>query len=215
MRDYRTDICPADSNRIGYVILPMPPSFEDLEWMRRSAEKHKTNLVLLSGMDWNNDMTPWPAPSVFSCERNFEGRADTFLQVLLKDVIPSVESVLQRNNMERSLIGLSLSGLFSLWASCHTDAFSSIASISGSLWYDGFIEWLMWHVPYIAYAYLLLGDREKNTRNPRMAVVEEKTEIACRILQEKGVDTFYELESGTHFSPYLPRLEKAFNHLFV
>ena len=57
---------------------------------------------------------------------------------------------------------------------------------------------------------LLLGDREKNSKEKRMAMVEERTTLAADILKTQchGKVTF-ELVEGTHFSPILPRIERA------
>lgn len=210
----RTDICEADGNQICYIILPMQPSLADLEWMKEYAKKFSVCLVILSGIDWNNDMTPWPAPALRSGESGFEGRAEAFLQTLLNDVITATENDLKRYDIRRTLIGVSLSGLFSLWAGCRTDAFSMTASISGSFWYDGFTDWLMQQTPFFDRAFLLLGDKEKKARNPRMAVVEEQTQRVNEIFHGKGIECTFELDSGTHFSPFLPRLERALRHLF-
>ena len=39
-------------------------------------------LIGVSGADWNDDFTPWPAPAVFRGRADFGGRADAFLQRL-------------------------------------------------------------------------------------------------------------------------------------
>lgn len=39
-------------------------SYEPLddEWLGMAAELYGMNLAVISGMDWDNDLTPWPAP---------------------------------------------------------------------------------------------------------------------------------------------------------
>lgn len=206
-KGYRIDICHSDADKVGYIIMPMPPTTEDLEEMERLAREYAINLIVLSGVNWNKDMTPWPASGIRPRKGNFDGGAEDFLQTLLNEVIPSIEGKQMEYVGTRILIGLSLSGLFALWAGCHTDAFAMVASVSGSLWYDGFTEWLSGQSPAYRHAFLLLGDKEKKTRNPRMAVVEERTRTACDILHQKGVKVVFHLDCGTHFSPFFPRLE--------
>jgi predicted alpha/beta superfamily hydrolase len=62
---------------------------------------------------------------------------------------------------------------------------------------------------------LLLGEIEKNAKEKRMASVEEQTIAAADILKtgSQAIVTF-ELVEGTHFSPILPRLERAFDIIF-
>ena len=116
-------------------------------------------------------------------------------------------------NAERALLGVSLSGLFAVWSAFSTDAFTNIISISGSLWYDGLVEWMKEQAlsPRIKKVCMLLGEKEKNAKEKRMATVEERTQTAAIILKEKTQSSvIFELVEGTHFSPIMPRLERAF-----
>ena len=116
-------------------------------------------------------------------------------------------------NAERTLLGVSLSGLFAVWSAFSTDAFTNIISISGSLWYDGLVEWMKEQAPSprIKKVCMLLGEKEKNAKEKRMATVEERTQTAANILKEKTqAAVTFELVEGTHFSPIMPRLERAF-----
>jgi predicted alpha/beta superfamily hydrolase len=116
-------------------------------------------------------------------------------------------------NAERTLLGVSLSGLFAVWSAFSTDAFTNIISISGSLWYDGLVEWMKEQAPSprIKKVCMLLGEKEKNAKEKRMATVEKRTQAAANILKEKTqASVTFELVEGTHFSPIMPRLERAF-----
>ena len=57
------------------------------------------------------------------------------------------------------------------------------------MWYDGFLEHMNTSIlrDGVERVYLSLGDREKNTRNPRMAVVEERTRQMAELLEAKGI----------------------------
>ncbi len=57
---------------------------------------------------------------------------------------------------------------------------------------------------------MLLGKKEKYAKDIRMATVEEKTIDAANIMKSKSqAAVTFELVEGTHFSPILPRLERA------
>jgi hypothetical protein len=114
-------------------------------------------------------------------------------------------------------LGVSLSGLFAVWSAFKADAFTNIISISGSLWYDGFVGWMKENAPSpsIKKVCMLLGEKEKNAKEKRMATVEECTQTAANILKEKScADVVFELVEGTHFSPIMPRLERAFEVVY-
>lgn len=207
----RLDIVPAASARICYVPMMEGTRDEAVAWAEMAAERSGCTLAVLSGMDWNDDLTPWPASGVFRKAKPFGGHAGRFLERLEGDFIPDIECALGLQAPERCLMGVSLAGLFAVWAGCRSRLFSSVASISGSLWYDGFVEWLGGAPvsPTLRQVFLSLGDREKHTKEPRMVRVEDATGTVAAILQRRGVRTAFTLEPGTHFSPLIPRLDAA------
>ena len=58
--------------------------------------------------------------------------------------------------------------------------------------------------------YLLLGEKEKQSKDPRMCQVEEKTNELKEILLKKGVSCELEIVSGGHFADAEERIAKAF-----
>lgn len=126
--------------RISYILTPMRLNENRLkQW----SERYATSIVSIYGMDWDNDLTPWTAPGTEVGDADFKGNAADFRSFLCATVMPEVEAGLHvPSSVERTLIGISLSGLFSLWTWMNGDDFTHIGSISGSFWYDGFTEWL-------------------------------------------------------------------------
>lgn len=62
---------------------------------------------------------------------------------------------------------------------------------------------------------MLLGEKEKNAKDRRMATVEEKTIAAANIMKSKSqAAVTFEFVEGTHFSPIMPRLERAFEAVY-
>ena len=206
-----------NTNKICYMILPEGIG-EDLDvGLKELAGKYGVSIVVIPGANWNDDLTPWPAEGVFKKAKPFGGQAASFLDKLANEIIPEIEGGLGVVDAERTILGVSLSGLFAVWAGFNTDAFTNIISISGSLWYDGFTEWMNEHTPslQVKKVCMLLGEKEKNAKDKRMATVEERTRAAAEILKSQSqVAVTFELVDGTHFSPILPRLERAFEVVY-
>ena len=178
------------------------------------SEKHGVSIVVIGDVDWNNDLTPWPAEGVFKKAKPFGGHSAVFLDKLTREIIPKAEEArMGIDKAERTILGVSLSGLFAVWSIFETDAFTNIISISGSLWYDGFVEWMEKQTPspLVKKVCMLLGEKEKLAKDKRMATVEERSIAAANILKSNSqVSVMFELVEGTHFSPIMPRLERAF-----
>lgn len=204
MKEQKHSIC--------YMILPEGIREDLAEGLKALSEKHAVSIVVIPGVNWNDDLTPWPAEGVFKKAKPFGGKASSFLDILTREIIPETEKRLGVTDAERTLLGVSLSGLFAVWAAFHTDAFTNIISISGSLWYDGFVDWMKVNTPspQLKKVCMLLGEKEKHAKDKRMATVEERTVAAAHILKSKtNAAVSFELVEGTHFSPILPRLDKA------
>ena len=175
-----------------------------------TAEGLSADLAAVGGIDWNDALSPWPAPKVFRGGGDFGGHAEEHLARLRNEVFPAVEA---GRNCRRMIAGYSLAGLFALWAACGCDLFSSCASVSGSLWYDGFADWLNGMSPRLEGVYLSVGEREKITKNARMAAVEDETRRACRILAEKGIPAVFECNPGGHFNDVPVRIARGIGRI--
>lgn len=203
-----------DTGKICYMILPEGIKEDVYEGLERMSVKYGVSMVVIDGVNWNDDLTPWPAEGVFKKAKPFKGQAASFLDRLTKVMIPEIEKEMEVEATERTILGVSLSGLFAVWAAFNTDAFTNVISISGSLWYDGFVDWMNENTlsPQVQKVCMLLGEKEKSAKDRRMATVEERTEAAARIMEAKtNAGVCFELVEGTHFSPVMPRLERAFD----
>ena len=199
------------------MILPEGIREDLFDGLKELTEKYGVSFVVIENINWNDDMTPWPAEGVFKKAKPFGGQAASFLDKLTNEIIPEIEKTLSVEDAERTIMGVSLSGLFAVWACFNTNAFTNIINISGSLWYDGFTEWMKEQTPSpcLKKVCMLLGEKEKNAKDKRMATVEERTHTAAEILKSNSqADVIFELVEGTHFSPILPRLEQAFEAVY-
>lgn len=100
----------------------------------------------------------------------------------------------------RGIAGYSLAGLFAVYSLYRTDVFSRAASVSGSLWFPDFREYVFSHEmkrkPECLY--FSLGDRECRTGNPYLKVVGEHTKEIRNFYQGKGIDTVFRSNPGGH-----------------
>lgn len=119
------------------------------------------SLVAISGLSWEHDMAPWAGAAAFKNGAPFTGSADAYLRLLTGELLPAVEWELPGTPRWRGIAGYSLAGLFAVYALYHTDVFSRAASVSGSLWFAGFREYVFSHEPKRPpdYVYFSLGDR--------------------------------------------------------
>jgi len=167
----------------------------------------KPVLAALSGVDWNADLSPWPAKRAFRSGGDFSGCADDYLAELTEQIIPDLERAMGIVPMTRCLAGYSLAGLFTAYAPYRSALFDRIASMSGSLWFDGFAAFA--RRPFLRapeYAYFSLGDREKQTRSARMAAVEDCTQTVVEWYRGCGVLTDFVINPGGHFQNGIQRV---------
>ena len=202
----------AEADAIIYIPQPEPVT-EDVSFL---TDEFPVLLASMDGMDWNGDLSPWPAPKVFKGEDDFSGGADRFADFLEKEVF-SKESTFSDKPLRRMMAGISMSGLFALYMGTRKDSLQTIASISGSLWFDGFVDYLKAHPlsSGIKRIYLSLGDKEKRVRNPRMAKVEEDTLAVRDIIAKEGREVLYQANRGNHFVHGAERLEEAVRYLMT
>jgi predicted alpha/beta superfamily hydrolase len=184
---------------------------EDEQDLLNALAGQKLVLVALRGITWEDELSPWPAAKSFPGGKDFKGGADAFIQRIETKIMPRVDRGLDFAPSYNVIAGYSLAGLWSLYALYKTKIFQRAVCASGSLWYDGFLDFMREHQMSALpeKVYFSLGDREKITKNKRLAVVEERTQDAVAILQQKGVQTIFEMNKGGHFQDTTERLAKG------
>ena len=168
-------------------------------------------LVSIGGVNWDDDMTPWPAPPLSKDDTPCAGLADAYLETLTGQILPWALENMASMPAYQAIAGYSLAGLFALYCLYHTDVFSRAASASGSLWYPGFLEYAkqneMPRKP--ERVYFSLGDRESHTRNKILAPVEERTREMERHFAGMGIRTVYESNPGNHYHDTIYRMARG------
>ena len=159
------------------------------------------NLVTISGLHWNQELSPWPIETVVSKNDNFAGMADQWLPLFTGEVLPQVEQLLDAPPAWRCLAGYSLAGLFAVWTAYQCDLFTRILSASGSMWYPGWLEYAHEHqlAAPLQGAYLSVGEQESSSRNAVLQTVGERTQALAALMAERGIPSKFELNPGNHF----------------
>lgn len=202
------------TEKVCYVLYPLDSVWG---WIEQLAHRYGVTIVTITGMDWDNDLTPWPAKGEPPGSPDFRGYAAEFLSTLLSKILPETERRLDIVDKPiRTLAGVSLSGLFTLWQWMINDAFQNIICLSGSFWYDGMVEWIKSQpVPKKnGKAYFLLGNQESKTKIKAFQPVLADTEEIVRYLHENGINDLFEIVPGNHYQYGQQRLDRAFNRMF-
>ena len=165
------------------------------------------SLAVISGLDWNHDMSPWDVAPFSEKALPCTAGADDYLRLLTEKIVPEAEKKLPGTVLWRGIAGYSLAGLFAFYALYQTDFFSRAASVSGSLWFPNLLEYVsaneMKRKPDCLY--FSLGDRECRTKNPYLKTVQERTEQIAAFCRDRDIDTLFRLNLGNHFQNSVPR----------
>ena len=169
----------------------------DLAGLAVGRESHVVGVPV---RDWGDSLTPWPATGLYRGEANFGGRAHDTLAELCGHVIPDIERRGGLVPCSRAICGYSLAGLFALFALLQGDAFSACACLSGSVWYEGWVDHLRKSDIDLAerFAFLSVGTKEKRAARPILKGVQDKMEECARILETRGCTVRYQTGPGGH-----------------
>lgn len=169
--------------------------------LRESGDLNFT-FVTVTGLLWEQDMTPWATAPISKNSTACTGGADNYLRLFTEEIVQRVEEKVRGTISFRGLAGYSLSGLFAVYSLYRTKIFSRVASISGSLWFPNFKEYVFSHEMKISpdCLYFSLGNKECKTRNPYLKMVREYTKAISDFYTQKGIDTIFCLNPGNHYS---------------
>ena len=158
-------------------------------------------MAAISGLDWDDDMTPWEAPPIAENEPPCGGKADEYLRLLCGEILPYVLGEIKAEPKYIAIAGYSLGGLFAVYSLYKSDIFSAAMSASGSFWYPGFLQFAKENRlnEKADCIYISLGDREKFTKNEYLGTVQDNTEELFKHYRELGLKTTFELNKGNHF----------------
>lgn len=184
----------------------LPLISKELSMIQGLSQKSDFMLAALKIESPNDELSPWQAPPVFG-SKPFGSGAEKTLSYITDRLIPS----LRKEGSKRFFLGgYSLAGLFALWAAYKTDAFSGIAAVSPSVWFENFTDYVKSNKAKSSKIYLSLGIKEEKTKNPVLANVGSAIkEIYGHLIKENLICTL-EWNPGNHFQNPETRTAKGF-----
>lgn len=174
--------------------------------------------------DWDMDFSPWKSGNAAEGIDGIEaGPGDTAARlgsfggggpVTLKWLSEALNGDLRRfvDTGGVFICGYSLSGLFSLWSVYASNLFDGCACCSGSLWYEGWIEFASSHkLQKPGIVYLSLGGKEEKSPNPVMATIGGATRSQDKILDQDAnvIRHTLVMNPGGHFASTDKRVAKG------
>ena len=208
----------------------------------QTAYGRASTVVAIPIANWNDALTPWPAPGFYEDEPWFGGHGDETLKNLLNHTIPKIEAELgmcrttaqpalhndNAGSIRRAICGYSLGGLFALYAFVNDARFDACASISGSLWYQGWMDHLRETTEKLVssgsvdpdrpgkqdrYAFLSVGTKECKSGLPLFRCVEDNMHASADLLRAVGCRVDAIVGPGNHMQHIPERFEAALAEL--
>ena len=108
-----------------------------------------------------------------------------------------------------------MAGLFTIYTLFKTNEFLKVGSVSGSLWYPLFSEFVEKNevLQGIFTFYMSLGDKEKKTSNKIMSEVETNSLIIFERIKPQFNNSKFEFNPGNHFKDEDLRIAKCISYL--
>jgi predicted alpha/beta superfamily hydrolase len=171
-----------------------------------------------------DDYTPWPAAALAAGYRDFGGKGDQYLAFVVNEVKPYIDRKYRTSTSPEhtGIIGASLGGLISLYALyLYPDIFGKFGSISGSFWYEGFIEFMKENrlLNKKSRIYMDVGSREGAGKNNIQREMLIRTGEVYNQLLEQGLPAancrYWISEGDMHGQLYfMQRFPAALNWLY-
>ena len=185
------------------------------------------NLVVVSDIEWDQLLSPWPHEPVVKKDDKFEGRSSEYLAWLLGTVVPCAEGALGGTPATSYVSGYSMAGLFAVWSLYQTDFFTGAICGSGSLWYPGMRDYALTHElaamaqggklasKGLRGVYFSLGDRETKVKNPVLQTTEDVMHALVDRYTQLGIPCMFESNPGNHFRDVDLRMAKGLTWLLA
>lgn len=173
-------------------------------------------LLAIQPVSWKDDYSPWPMQALAEKDESFGGAGDAYINLLCKIIKPYID-LHYRTKPERentALVGYSLGGLAALYSLYISSTFSRIGSLSGSLWFEGWIEFISSNklLNSDTKIYMSLGIKEEKSRNQYMSRVGDCTRKTEEMLTKQLTSSnnlILEWNNGGHFTEIPMRYQKA------
>lgn len=184
--------------------------FKQVETVARLMTDGKMEQLIFVGIapaQRLDDYTPWPAAALSAKYPDFGGRGQQYLAFVVNEVKVCVDTKYRTctGPEHTGIIGASLGGLLSLYALyLYPAVFGKAGSLSGSFWYEGFVEFMNKQrlLNEKSRIYLDVGSQEGIGKNTIQREMLHKTGEVYQILLKQGMPAancrYYISEGDTH-----------------
>ena len=190
-------------------------------FMEAAIAKGECRPFLLVGVhssSRNTEYTPWPAPDAFSKGESYAGQAKEYLKLLEKEIKPRIDTLYPTltGPDQTALCGYSLGGLCAAYAAFSSSAFGCIASVCGSLWYPGWLDFVQRNRPAeeLSALWISLGKKEPRAAHPLLAGVGEAALQTHTLLSPFARRHTLVWHEGGHFTAAAQRIAQALCWIF-
>jgi predicted alpha/beta superfamily hydrolase len=163
----------------------------DLESLFEAGKLAELILVGVETKDRSREYTPWYGRALDEQHSDFGGQGDNYLSFLAQRLKPNIDN--KYNTLAgpetTGIAGSSLGGLISLYAAyLYPGVFGRIASISGSFWYEGLMEFMETQqlTDTGRKIYLDVGSREGTNKTNIQKEMVYRARNAYQILRNNG-----------------------------
>lgn len=170
------------------------------------------HLVSITGIRWDEELSPWAHSPIVAKNDHFTGEADGYLQLLENKIVPYVRTIVP-NGKCNMLHGYSMGGLFALYAAHHSQLFDAYVAPSASVWYPDFVSYVREHdfINIPKCIYLSIGSLESRTKNVYLSKTESNMEELYHLYKERQVTAIFERNPGNHYKDVPMRIAKGLN----
>lgn len=167
-------------------------------------------IVAIHPINRLDEYTPWPREALDPKFPPFGGLGDEYLSFLTETIKPYIDNKYNTipDPSSTGILGFSLGGLISVYAAYTKKEFGIIGSLSGSFWYDGWLDYLeaktAWN-PNLK-IYLSSGRNEGlNKDNRRKKAAEATIATAMSLSKLVGHEIQIRWDDGGHHDLRLER----------
>jgi predicted alpha/beta superfamily hydrolase len=203
--------------------------FEDCaNWLQHLIAIGSIPEVIYIGIETDNrndEYTPWPAKALMEGRPDFGGKSPEYIAFLADRLKPYIDNRYRtlRAPEHTGIIGASFGGLVSMHAAyLRPDVFGAVGSLSGSYWYEGYLDYMREQPqpPPVRKLFMSVGDCEGIYKHNIQKLMVPNTIKARDLLLEQGFPAqglkFVIDEGATHDSVFfIKQFPKAIRWFFT
>lgn len=166
------------------------------------------NILLPLDLDWDEDLSPWPAGKIVMEDDHFTGQGPDFAKTMARAVAWAQGYAKCSCTI---LAGYSMGGLFALYAPTVAGQYDALVCASGSVWFPDFLSYMKQTAfrTQPKAVYLSLGSQESKVRNRTLRSTEAVMEALEALFVSRGIDCTRKVEPGNHFQDPVGRLARG------